>query len=173
MSSATVRQTIQTFFAGSTIPGVHKVYRAQPWFIDGEQWQLDTQLGSGSVAFVHLNNDSDTRITLPAPNTLNGPVGNKAVRYDVGLVLLYQYLIPSSLLTAVPEDDWTNPLDATIDGVKDAIRSAPNLGDATVIFQAGQDPDGLRITRDLPRLDNGKVLSWNVVEFTVLEIITA
>lgn len=168
MSSATVRAALFGFFdtarAAATVPGLNKVYAAQPWFVDGARWQLDKELGSGSVAYLHLAEDTESRIALPALT------GQKRVDCTVGLVVLYQYLIPTD---AASEDAWAGPLDATIDALKNLIRSDPNCGVPVTIFQAGQQPNGIMIRRHLPRRTAGAVLSWNVLEFAVTEIIEA
>lgn len=168
MSSATVRAALFGFFDGAraaaTVPGLNTVYAAQPTFVDGAKWQLAKDLGSGSVAYLHLAEDTETRIALPAVT------GWKRVDYTVGLVVLYQYVIPPD---PAGEDSWAGPLDATIDGLKDLIRSDPNCGVPADIFQTGQAPGGITIRRQLPRRTSGAVLSWNVLEFAVTEIIEA
>ncbi len=177
MSTSAVRAALHSFFSiacqTNKVPGVNAVYRAQPWYIDGSTWDLGAGSGSGAVAFLHLVSDRETRLSMPAV------AGEKQVDYDVALVVLYQFLIPSSsqISDALPEDAWVGPLDDTIDGFKDLIRSDPTAGTGPnptgVIFQMGQDPGDLRITRELPRRSSGKVLSWNVLEFNVTEVITA
>jgi hypothetical protein len=42
----------------------------------------------------------------------------------------------------------------------------------SVVWQSAQDVNDVKIKRDLPRMLPGKVVSWNVVEFRVAEIIT-
>lgn len=174
MSSAEVRAAITTFVAtgcaaGGSVPGVTKVYRAMPWYIDGATWNLSNELGSGAVLFVDLPEDGgDTRLSVPAVQ------GEKSVDYLVALVVLYQYLIPSaSQSPAVPEDAWVGPLDDTLDGLKALLRTDPNLGNPEVIFQAAQSRGDLAVHRVAPRRAPGKVLSWNVLTFHAMEVITA
>lgn len=167
MSSATVRAAITGFFQAANIPGLNKVFTAPPYWADGSEWDLSSSLGSGAVGAVHLAEDTESRITFPALS------GNKQVEYTVGFMIFYQWLVPSNSFTAAGEDAWAAPLDTIIDGVKTLLRSDPNCGMPAVIWQSGQEPHGIAIRRDLPRKLEGKVVSWNVVQFHVTEIITA
>lgn len=166
---STVRAAIQAYLAAGQIPGLARVYLDQPWYIDGQNWNLSADLGSGSVAFVHLTHDEETRISTPWIEA------QETVHYDVSLVVAYQYLIPSAASDDVSEDSWVLALDDTLQGIKDLIHDDPTLGTGPtgVIFQAGQRPKGITIDRALPRRMAGKVLSWTVVEFGVTEIIQA
>lgn len=167
MSMSTVREAIQSYLAAGNIPGLNRVYLDQPWYIDGADWNLASELGSGAVAFVHLSRDEETRISTPWVKA------QEAVHYDVAIVVAYQYLIPSAATGAVSEDAWVGPLDETLQGIKDLIHADPTLGSPDVIFQAGQRPSGISIDRPLPRRVKGKVLAWTVVELGVTEIIQA
>jgi hypothetical protein len=175
MSSADVRAAVTAFLESPALPGLSQWFKSPPWFVDGDAWNLADHLGSGSVGMVHLTEKSESRITYPAVQPLmpGAPIGQKAVRYKVGLVVLYQYLLPSSTLAPVPSDDYVGQLDATLDAIEDRLRSDPNLGNPDVIFQAGQDQNDITIHRDLPRRTSAKILAWTVVEFNVLEIINA
>lgn len=170
MSAATVRSQLQAFLSSPPITGLEKVYRDQPWIALGGDWQLSSNAGWGAIGWLHLDEESETRATLPAV------AGQKRVDYRVGLVVLYQYLIPAQLPDGQAEDAWVGPLDALLDAVKARLRSDPKAGTGPgldgVIFQQSQDPQDLKISRDLPRRDHGKVWSWQVVEFTVTEIVT-
>jgi len=170
VSAATVRAALKDYFADASIDGLNKVFGAPPYWADGSEWNLADNLGSGAIAAVHLASESETRVTLPATT------GSKNVVYQVGLMVFYQYLLPSATLTPIEEDAWCGPLDDILDGVKARLRADPNCGMPSVIWQAGLDKSGnpnITIQRDLPRRLAGKVLSWNVVEFTVDEIVTA
>lgn len=167
MSTAAVRAAVAGFFQTANIPGLNKVHTAPPYWADGSEWQLSTQHGSGAVGAVHLVEDSESRITIPVLTA------QKEVVYRVGLMIFYQFLLPSNTLTPVDEAAWADPLDVIIDGVKDRLRSDPNCGVPAVVWQAAQSPNDVVVKRDLPRRMAGKVLSWNVVEFLVTEIITA
>lgn len=175
MSRTTVRQAVTDFMAQPAIPGLSAWFRSPPWFLDGDAWNLADQLGSGAVGMVHVTDESESRITMPAVQPLQpgAPIGQKAVRYKIGLVVLYQYLLPSGTLVPVPSDDYISALDATLDGVVERLRSDPNLGQPDVIFQAGQDQDDIKIHSDLPRRLPAKILAWSVVEFNLTEIVQA
>lgn len=167
MPSAEVRAAVTEFFASANIPGLNKVHSAPPYWVDGSEWDLAASLGSGAVAAVHLVEDSESRITVPALT------GQKMIEYVVGLMVFYQWLLPSNTLTPVDEAAWADPLDIIIDGIKARLRSDPNCGLPAVVWQSAQSKNDVRIKRDIPRKFNGKVLSWNVVEFQVTEEITA
>lgn len=175
MGATAVRQAVTQFLATGNIPHLNRVWRAQPTYIDPDNLQLDTDLGSGAVGYVHLARSEETRISIP------NRTGSKAIVYQVGLVLIYQHLIDSAdILPAPQEDDWVLALDETLDGIKARIRSDPTMDSAGVIWQAGEGapitlgtPSDLVITRDLPRRGRGVIHSWNVIEFQVVEIIQA
>jgi len=167
MADGAVRIAIRNFFQAPLIPGIQQVYLDIPWFIDGAQWDVLDGSGYAAVASVHLNTSQESRITLPWKS------GQKQVNHAVGLVLQYQYLIPSSFAPDEAEDAWVTGLDAIIDAVKDRIRSDYTFNNTNVIFQAGQDAGDIRVTRDVPVIDVGRVIAWTVVEFNVTEIIQA
>ena len=172
MSAQAVRAAVQAYFVGQ-VTGLNQVYRAQPTFADGKNWNLATDLGSGAIGYVHLDAEKETRLTLPYQT------GYKQVDYEVGLVVLYQYLIPSNTLVAQNGDEWTDALDVTLDGIKNRLRRDPTLGTSVaqggtgLIFEAGEAKDDIMIARELPRRSPGKVLSWNVVQFKLTEIVQA
>lgn len=174
MSSATVRSALYAFFNAPPIAGINKLHAAPPYWADGSEWDLSVDLGSGAIGAIHLAEDVESRITVPAPNVLlpGNAVGQKIVTYTVGFMIFYQYLLPSNTLTPVDPADWANPLDSIIDGIKARIRSDPTGGNSSVVWELGQQPGYPKVVRDLPRLLPGKVLSWNVVEFQVDEVIT-
>lgn len=167
MSDASVRQTIQEFFATPSIDGIQHVFRDVPWFMDGAQWDVFDNRGWAAVASVHLNRSDETRVTLP------WQTGSKRVEHAVGLLIQYQFLIPADFSQGEAEDSWVEGLDTIIDGVKDRIRSDYTFNNPSVVFQAGQNPNDIRIQRDVPIIDKGRVVSWNVIEFDVTEIIQA
>lgn len=169
MSDSAVRKAIQAWFATPPIPGVQNVFLDEPWIIQGADWDVQSDSGWGAILAIHLDSSDESRVTLPALT------GNKRVDHKVGVLIQYQYLIPSTLPVGVNEDDWVNGLDQIIDAVKNRIRQDPNLGTAPggVVWQAGQDLNDIRISRDLPKYDRGRVISWNLVEFNVTEILVA
>lgn len=166
MSTASVRAAVAGFIQGASIVGLHKVYPAPPYWADGSEWDLAGSK-SGAIAALHLAHDQEERLSVPVLT------GVKLVHYRVGLMVFYQYLLPSNTLTAVEESDWAAPLDVIIDGLKDRLRSDPNCGVPADVWQSAQDRPDLVIQRDLPRRLSGKVLSWNVLEFSVYETVTA
>lgn len=167
MADAAVRRTIRDFFQFPELPGMQKVYLDVPWFMDGAQWDVLGNAGWAAVGAVHLTSSNETRITLPWQD------GSKQVEHTVGLVIQYQYLIPSEFTVDEAEDEWVTGLDTIIDGIKDRIRSDYTFNDPNVIFQGGQSPNDIRIQRDVPIIDKGRIVAWNVLEFNVTEIIQA
>lgn len=175
MSTGSVRAQVAEFFR--TVPTLNAVYLDQSTLIQGETFDLGAQNGSAAVAFVHLPDENETRIALPAVT------GMKDVAYRVGLVILYQYLVPSAAVEpATQPDSWVIPLDDVIDAVKNKLRADPTCGGGGgglpvtpggTVLQAGSDREDIKIARDLPRWTPGKVISWNVVEFTLHEIVQA
>jgi hypothetical protein len=169
VSSDEVWSQVYTYFtdglAAGSLPGVSDVFEAMPWYVSGEQWQLSKELGSGSILFPHIAHDGDAPIALP------GVYGQKSVRYEVAVICIYQYLIPTKPPAGERADAWVHPYRATIEAIKALIRADPTLGNPTLISQAGRERNDIQITRHLPRRAPGKIVSWNVVEFTAKEII--
>jgi hypothetical protein len=171
----------------AAIPGLNAVYRGMPTFIDPSRWwQLPTELGSGTIGYLHLAKIDEDRIALPAVE------GVKFVEYMVALVLIYRYIIPPGTQTPYVGDEWTEGYDATVEAVKAYIRADPNLGTAQAtlwsgelgviygqypdaIWQAGQAKGDLSMSADLPFRDEegGEVLSFQILEFHATECITA
>lgn len=167
MPAATVRAAVQSFLTGQ-VPGLAAVYTAQPYYVDGDLFGFTTNGNYGAVAYVHLDRQEETRIAFGGASG-----GHKQVTYQVGLVVLYKYLIlPDS---TVDEAAWAGPLDALLDAVVARLRSDRTLGTGAggVVWQAGEDNNDLRIQRDLPVEDDGVIHSWQVVEFTVVEQVAA
>ncbi|QGJ93459.1 hypothetical protein SEA_MUFASA8_9 [Arthrobacter phage Mufasa8] len=163
MGAAAIRTALASYIAPTT--GITAMFRDEPWFITGEAWTTEDGL-PGTVCYLHINEESETRITV----TGSGSVG-KRVDYKVGIIILYQYVIPDA---PIGNDAWVDGLDQLIDALKARLRADPTMGtDGTVIWQAGQSDGDLRIRRDLPKLHGGKVHSWNVMELEVTEILTA
>lgn len=176
MSRAAVRDAVKSWLEGGNITGLTAVHRAPPRWMDGNEWQLSSTLGASAVAAVHINEEQATRISVPAPTVLmpGGPVGQKMRSYRIGLMIFYQYLIPSGGLVAQAEDGWAAQFDTIIDGIVDRLESDPLIGtDGSVVWQAAQEPGDPKVLTDIPRELPGKVLAWGVVEFTVDQVITA
>jgi hypothetical protein len=167
VSSADVRQIVSSYFEAATIPGLNKVFTAPPYWADGSLWDLNLQQNAGAIGALHIVNEDETRLTLPAIT------GSKMVHYELGLMIFYQWIQPQAL-AAKDEAGWAGPLDVILDGIKARLRADPQCGvPGGAVWQSAQSPKDVRIRRDLPRNLPGKVLSWSVVEFEVDEIIEA
>ena len=167
MADGAVRKAVRDYLRTANITGLQSVYLDVPWFIDGARWDVYDTNGWAAVAAVHLNSSMESRITMPWKD------GSKQVNHTVAIILQYQYLIPSQFGYDESEDAWVTGLDSIIDGVKNAIRADYTLGAPDIIFQGGQNNGDIRIIRDVPVVDNGRVIAWNVLEFDVTEIIQA
>ena len=167
MSATQIRAQVATFFQSANIPGLNKVYAAPPWWADGASWQLNAQDGAGAIGALHIVDQSESRLTVPYQT------GSKRVDYLLGLMVFYQYLQPQTLIPQT-EDAWNAALDVILDGVAALLRSDPQCGiPGGEVWQSAEDPHDVNTRRDIPRNLPGKVLSWNVVEFHVTEIIQA
>jgi hypothetical protein len=170
MSSTAVRAAVVAYLTSTDIQGLRKVYQAEPYWVDGAEWNFAIDLGSATVGFVHLSQESESRITVPVLT------GQKQVTYKVTLYLIYQYLLTSAATVAVSEDAWVTALDATIDAVKDLLRADPNCGVPLTVFESAQDRGDLLTKRGDPFLigeNGGSLGSWTSIEWTVTEIVTA
>lgn len=171
MSDATVRAALVAYLNGVKIPGIPKWYQDAPWIIQGNQWDFQPD-GSGAVAYVHIDDVKESRITLPAESPTITAAGNKRVDYTVSFLILYKFQIPKDAVSGT-EDQWVGPLDTMIGLFKDAVRADPNAGAPSVIWQWGQSQNDIRHQRDLPVVNRGYLQSWNRLEVDVTEIITA
>lgn len=165
MGRASVRAAMVSYLTG--INGITTLYPDAPWEMLGDNWQNPATGLPGTPAFLHINNSSETRVTIPA--VLGG---QKAVTYDVSLVLLYQYWIPAD---PADKTSWVTGLDALIDNVVDRIRADPafGCGPAGPIWEAGEDDNDITVSSDLPHTQPGMVMAWNRIDFRVHEFVTA
>jgi len=177
MSRGAVRDAVQAWLVAGNISGLNTVHRAVPRWADGSEWKLNLgTAGSGAVAAVHINEEQASRITVPAPNVLlpGGPVGQKMRSYRIGLMVFYQYLVPSGGFTAPDEAGWAAPLDSILDAIVDRLEADPLIGtNGSVVWQAAQEPGDPKVMTDIPKQLSGKILAWSVVEFTVDQVVTA
>lgn len=167
MSAASVRSTVAAFVSGGSIANLAKVYSDYPWRIAGTALAITPTTNFGAVAWPHIAEQSEHRITFPAGS------GSKEVTYEVALIVVAQYRIPP---TAGNGDEWVAPTDALLDAIVARLRSDQKLGSgpSSSILQAGeQGTANLKINRDMPRVDGGILHVWTSVGFTVTEIVTA
>lgn len=172
MGAADVRSTIVSYLQSQSWPIPITWYRDMPWIIQGEQWQFTSSSSAAAIGIVHIDSQSEDRISLPAKD------GTKAVTYKLSLIVLYQFTIPNGAASGT-EDAWVDPLDSVLDAVTNAVRAAPNvntpagIGPGTIL-QWGQDKNSLLVERDVPRISPGRVHTWNRVEVPdVTQIIQA
>ena len=177
MSYAAVRAALVAWFEAANVTGLQQVYKDMPWFLDAAQWNITPARTWGAVGFIHIDSSSESRMTVGAQNPLKlaDTVGLKQVNYVVSLGLQYQFLIPATLANGDEADVWVDGLDSLIDALKTRIRSDPLQGaSSSVIFQAGQDDNDIRVESDLPIHEPGvRVYSFHRIQFNLTEIITA
>lgn len=160
MPARAVRQAIRDYIADT--PGISNAFKDEPHYVSNDSWYTEDGI-HGTVAYVHLDSESETRLVITG-----FPEAGQQITYRVGLVVLYEYLIPDDELSP---DDWVDGLDDVIDALKERLRVDPHLGTGPdgVIWSAAQHEGALSISRDLPRKDGGYVRSWNVLQFQVTE----
>lgn len=166
---ADVRAAVTAFFKGLSVPGVGHVFSEWPYYMANATAfdQVHPTLLGQSALMVHLTRVNESRISLPAIT------GQKQRQYVVGLGIMYRYMIPNDAGTQPDQDQWVAGLDTIIDGLRAAIEAAPNLGNASVIWQAGQEPGDLSTEIDLPVLDGSYVRILARIDMHVTEIVTA
>ena len=166
LGAAGVRQAVQAWFDAPAVQGLNRVYAAMPWWAGGDQWDIGLNGGWGAIGYVHITDEHETRIAYGGI-----PGGIKQVTYQVGLVLLFKYQIPTQLPAGADESEYVTYLDALIDGVKNRLRQDPTLGTGSkgVVWQAGEGRADVVIRRDLPRRKGQAVQSWQVLEVEVVE----
>lgn len=170
----TFRAALVTYF--STLTGLEHVYQDMPLQILGNQWPLPAGQNWKAVAWVHIQHQTESRITLGGQvGTM--PTGQKQIDRQVQLAVLFQWRVPPQQSTRLLGDEWVKPIDDLLSQIKALIRNDPTLGTgpAGEVFQAGQDQGDIRITRDTPRLSaqRSNAILWTRVEFNTTTIITA
>lgn len=164
MGDAAMRTALVAYLKKAAIPGVTQWFADMPWRMDLDTWSPSGLYGAWG--YVHIDNGEETRITVPAID------GNKRVDYTISFIIAYKYAIPQNTPQG-SEDAWVGPLDAIIDGFKTAVRADPNAGDPSVVWQWGQDENGIKHQRDLPVKSGRYIQSWNRIEVHATQIITA
>lgn len=169
MGMESVRSAVTAFFQGLQIPGVGHVFSEWPYYLANAtafDQAHPTMLGQ-SALMVHLWQTSESRITLPAMT------GQKQRQHLVSIGIYYRYMIPNNAGVQPDQDQWVGGFDSLVDQLRSGIEQAPNLGNPGVIWQAGQDPNDLRLEVDLPILDGSYVRILARMDMHVTEIVTA
>lgn len=165
MSATTIRASIAAFVSAPAITNLAKVYADYPWRIAGTALAITPTTNFGAVAWPHIAEQHEKRITFPAGT------GSKEVTYAVDLIVVAQYRIPP---TATAGDEWVAPADTLLDAIVARLRSDQKIGTgpSSSILQAGEGDEQLKIRRDMPRIDGGILHVWTAVSFSVTEIVT-
>lgn len=160
---STVINQVQSFLAPTQ--GITTLYTDAPWEMTGDNWQKNDL--PGTPAFLHVEHITESRIAMGGEHG-----GWKRRDYQIALVLLYQYVIPSDVAS---KDVWVVGRNTLIDNVIARIESDRAFGSVAgvPIFEAGNQDDGISATFDFPHWDTGggKVRNWVRVEFKVTEMI--
>ena len=182
MSSDSVTDALVAWLDAPNVIGLSRVYDEAPWYVEPTSWDLAAQLGWGAVGFIHINHEQEHRVAMGGSQG-----GIKQIDYDVGVVLCFQYLIGSTIDPDSGSTGYRRPLNQLLDGVRARLRQDRTIGTAPgvdglggieiepggSILQVGEG-DGtsgvdITVTRDLPRRAPGKIWSWQLVEFKVVE----
>lgn len=167
MTAQTLRAGIKTFIDTPAIPGLQPLYLNYPWRAAGQAFAVDPARGWGAIAWPHLDQQGEKRLTLPAGT------GSKEITYRVGLLTIFQYRIPPSLPAGAREDDWSHSHDGLLDALCARLRSDQTLGGTVIQAGEGDSQPQMTIRRELPQVDNGILWCWTAVEFEAAEIIQA
>jgi hypothetical protein len=166
VSAQSLRAGIKTFVDSAAIAGLQPLFLEYPWRTAGQAFALDPVRGWAAIAWPHLDQQSEHRLTFPAGT------GSKEIVYRVGLLTVFQYRIPATLPDGAREDDWSKAHDGLLDALCARLRSDQTLGGT--VLQAGEgDQPQLTIKRDLPQLNGGVLWAWTAIEFDAAEIIQA
>jgi hypothetical protein len=171
MSRQAVRAEVASWFAPPAVQGLSTVFRAAPTFIDGEDWAPIQEGFWGATAYVHIHEHSEQRIAL------GGPTGGiKQVTYQMALVLMFRWVVPDGAGAASFDgraDGWADAFDSLVDNVSARIRQDRtfNVQPGGSIWQVGEGRGDLKITTDLPKIDDGQVVVWTAFDFEVIEMV--
>lgn len=182
MGQLDVRAAIAEYFKTANLTGVIGVYKDIPYFFNDAQWSVNTSSGWAAVIAVHIDDLTETRISLPSRgNSADGPVGQKDRLYTVSLLIQQQYKIPQLGFPGQEDEaSYVDMIDILLDEVADLLHADPTMGcgKAGPIFQAAQDTNGapsIHIAMDVPMQDNERtrIYAWNKITFPVTEIVNA
>lgn len=175
MTAAGLRAILVDYFEPPAIANLVKCYQAMPVWADSRTWEFDVVNGWAAIAYVHIAEQHERRIALGGEDG-----GMKMVNYDVGLVLLYKYLVPDPTPVDSDSSEWVTWADQLCDQVCDHLRAGHRtLGtDGTgsvwqVAEGQGTNQEDLTISRDIPVITTGIVQVWQAISFSVQEIITS
>jgi len=162
MSRAQVRSQLTSFLSSATgIPDLNQVFSSFPKQINFQKNALPGQQ-SRAVAVVFIERENEERIALGGATS-----GKKRIDYDVAIQLFHHSL-------KINAEDCMDDFDATIDGIKDLLRSDHRFGDTTgqLVWQ-GAEPRIEVVYGEPATADRGATDTWAVIRFQVTQIYTA
>jgi hypothetical protein len=177
LSRSTVRAGIATWIDQGAIVGLNKLRRSEPINFWGPEFIPDGDL-SGSVAYVHIDVESEHRISGPAQQPGVSPpsgAGWKEVTYSAALVIMFRSVRQDENGEDDPGELAMDDFDDQIEAIKARVRSDNTLGG--VVFSAGEGgargQDDMTVRADMPVRSKGTVHIKAVIEFVVTEWIQA
>lgn len=161
MSRAQVRSQVATFLQGATIPDLNQVLTSFPKQIN---FQKDAQPGqkSRAAAVVFIAAETESRVALGGATS-----GWKRIDYTVYVQVFHHSMWNDSKQVM---DDF----DATIDGIKDRLRSDHRFGNpnGNLVWQ-GAEPE-ISVEYSTPSTtDRGATETWAGIRFEVTQMIQA
>lgn len=162
MGRASVRAAIAAYFAPANVAGLSTLYRARPKSIPAQAFKLAAGSGSGAVLVIHLATDEERRLTLGPPTA-----AQKFNVHDVAMELLFQSVKVDALAAM---DDH----DALVDALMVRFRTDRTLGstNGVPIWQAGEDPAGIKLELSEPKLGKENLIVNGVIRFQAYEVVT-
>lgn len=162
MSRAEVRSQLYTFLSSATtLVDVNQVFTSFPKQIN---FQKNANAGqkSRAAAVIFIENENETRIALGGATS-----GKKRIDYGVVIQVFHH----SSQSNA---EDAMDDFDATIDSIKDKLRSDHRFGNpaGNLIWQ-GAEPIISVDYAESSSSDRGVTETWAAIRFQVTQIYTA
>jgi hypothetical protein len=162
MSRAQVRSQLTTFLESATnIPDLNQVFTSFPKQIN---YQKNATAGqkSRAAAVVFVENENETRIALGGATS-----GKKRIDYGV-VVQVFHHSMQSNA------EDAMDDFDATIDGIKDRLRSDHRFGNPNgdLIWQGAEPIISVDYSEPSSN-DRGATETWAAIRFQVTQIYTA
>ena len=164
MSRATVRAAIADYLMGAGITNLSTVYQHPPKLTVESEFFAGTDPGhaSGAVIYIHIPNQSESRVALGGPRS-----GNKIRPYTIGLICIFRSNKPKT-------EDAGADNDAFIDSLTEAIEADRNAGNPAAVWQWGEGDTlygtDIRVKAEMPRPIRQQISQvFSVVEVTALE----
>jgi hypothetical protein len=162
MSRAEVRSQLYSFLtSATTLTDVNQVFTSFPKQIN---FQKNSTAGqkSRAVVVIFVENENETRIALGGATS-----GKKRIDYGVIVQVFHHSSQPNA-------EDAMDDFDATIDSIKDRLRSDHRFGNpnGNLIWQGAEPEISVDYGEPLSS-DRGVTETWASIRFQVTQIYTA